>query len=97
MPGHIGHRLKKSDLPARDIIDIYERDLGLAIGHAELQIEAASADKIQGKLLRIEPGAPILHIQRVIYTSEDRPLHFDSVSYRGDAFQYRLRIERARR
>lgn len=97
VPRQIGDRLKKSDLPGRDIIDIYERDLGLAIGHAELMIEATSADKIQGKLLRIQPGAPILHIQRVIYTSDDRPLHFDSVSYRGDAFRYRLRTERALR
>lgn len=29
------------------------------IGHAEVRIGAASADKIQGKLLRIEPGAPL--------------------------------------
>jgi GntR family transcriptional regulator len=97
VPRQVGDRLKKLDLPARDIIDIYESDLGLAIGYAELMIEATSADKTQAKLLRIEPGAPILHIQRVIYTSDDRPLHFDSVSYRGDAFRYRLRTERGRR
>lgn len=97
MPSEIGRRLKKADLPGRDIIDIYERDLGLAIGHAELVIEAAKADKFQGKLLKIEAGAPLLHIQRVIYTPDHRPIHFDSVSYRGDAFRYRLRIERARR
>lgn len=97
VPAEIGHRLKRSDLAGRDIIDIYERDLGLAIGYADVQIDAARADKAQAKLLRIAPGAPVLHIERVIYAADGRPLHYDSVSYRGDAFRYRLRIERAPR
>ena len=39
-------------------------------------------------------GAPLLRIERLTH-ADDRPIDFEFLFYRGDAFQYRLRIERS--
>src|SRR5205085_3816165 len=44
-PPAIGERLAQTDLATRDIFVILENDLGHALTHADLQIEAISADE----------------------------------------------------
>jgi len=90
----IGERLAKEDLATRDIFAIIENDYGIALGEAELHIEAATADAPLARLLGIEEGAPILRIERLTFTAAGAPLDFEYLYYRGDAFQYRLRVER---
>ncbi|MEP6701494.1 MAG: GntR family transcriptional regulator [Betaproteobacteria bacterium] len=93
----IGRSLQSADLAARDLIDIYENDLGLSLGNADLVIEAAGAGASEAKHLQIARGAPVLRIERVIYTTSGQALHFEAMCYRGDAFRYRLRIDRGAR
>lgn len=90
----LGERLAKEDLATRDIFSIIENDYGIALGEAELHIEAATADPSLSKLLAIEEGAPVLRIERLTLTTSGEPLDFEYLYYRGDAFQYRLRVER---
>ena len=90
----VGRSLRAADLPARDLIDIYENDLGFTLGHAELVIDAVAAGAGEARHLKIAPGAPILRIERVIHTASRQPLHFEVMCYRGDAFHYRLSIDR---
>ncbi len=94
VPRAIGERLAKEDLAHRDIFLILENDYGIALGEAHLQIEAMLADESLARLLKIEEGAPVLRIERLTYTTEGQPVDFEYLYYRGDAFQYRLRIER---
>ena len=44
-PLSIGERLVQEDLPTRDIFVILENDFGLHLTHADVQIEAISADE----------------------------------------------------
>jgi GntR family transcriptional regulator len=94
LPRDIGERLAKEDLATRDIFHILENDYGLALGNAELKIEATTADEPLARMLAIEEGAPVLRIERLTRTLDGRPLDFEYLHYRGDAFQYRLRVER---
>lgn len=94
VPKPIGDRLRKASHPTRDFIEIYENDFALAIGHAGVEIDAQTADARVAKALKLKAGAPVLHVQRVIFTRDGEALHFESIRYRGDAFRYRLRIER---
>lgn len=94
VPKSVGERLAKEDLAHRDIFLILENDYGYSLGQAELQIEAMLADDALARLLQVEEGAPILRIERLTFTTDNRPLDFEYLYYRGDAFQYRLRIER---
>jgi GntR family transcriptional regulator len=92
-PLELGERLSQEDLPTRDIFVILENDYGLHLTHAEVQIEAISADEGLARQLRIAEASPLLRIERLTYVGE-RPIDFEYLYYRGDAFQYRLRIER---
>jgi GntR family transcriptional regulator len=94
LPAAIGARLVREDLPHRDIFLILENDYGYALGNATLCIESVLADSEVAAALKIEEGAPILRIERLTFTADETPLDFEFIYYRGDAFQYRLRIER---
>lgn len=90
----IGKRLQKEDLASRDIFLILENDYGYTLDVAQLQIEAILADDTLARHLRVEEGSPILRIERLTYNVDREPIDFEYLYYRGDAFQYRLSVER---
>ncbi|HJE34061.1 MAG TPA: GntR family transcriptional regulator, partial [Pseudomonas aeruginosa] len=83
LPQALGERLEKADLVTRDIFLILENDCGIPLGHADLT-----------RALAVEEGAPIMRIERLTHAADGAPLDFEYLYYRGDAFQYRLRIDR---
>lgn len=93
-PLDIGQRLIQEDLATRDIFVILENDYGLNLTHADLQIEAICADEFLARQLGIAEGAPLLRMERMTHAGET-PVDFEYLYYRGDAFQYRLRIDRS--
>jgi len=92
-PISLGERLVQADLATRDIFVILENDLGKHLTHADVQIEAISADESLARHLRIDEASPLLRIERLTHADE-QPVDFEFLYYRGDAFQYRLRIDR---
>jgi len=94
LPDEIGKRLYKTDLATRDIFLVLENDFGIPLGHADLQIDAMLADDALARALTIEEGAAVLRMERLTHTAEGQPLDFEYLYFRGDAFQYRLQIER---
>lgn len=94
LPHAVGEKLKKADLVTRDIFLILENDCGIPLGHADLAIDAVLADASLTQALGIEEGSPIMRIERLTHAADGIPLDFEYLYYRGDAFQYRLRIDR---
>lgn len=94
LPHSIGLKLEKADLATRDIFLILENDCGIALGHADLAVDAVLADGDLGQALEMEEGGPIMRIERLTHDAGSAPLDFEYLYYRGDAFQYRLRIDR---
>ncbi len=94
VPLHLGHRLAKEDLAARDVFLILENDCGLALGHADLQIGSALADEPLARQLKVEEGSPVLVIERLTHTTAGEPVDYEHLYYRGDAFQYKVRVDR---
>jgi GntR family transcriptional regulator len=94
VPQLIGEQLEKADLITRDIFLILENDCGVALGHADLAIDAVSASGELMEALNLVEGAPIMRIERLTHNAEGVPIDFENLYYRGDAFQYRLRIDR---
>lgn len=92
-PLEIGQKLFGRNL-ATDIFPMLENELNLPLEYAELRIEATTADEAAGQHLNIEVGAPVLKITRLVHTSDGRPIDFEYLSYRGDAYQYHLRVNR---
>lgn len=94
LPTHLGARLAKEDLAVRDVFAILENDYGLALGHAELQIGSTLADEALAAQLRVQEGSPVLFIERTTHTSDGTPIDHEHLYYRGDAFQYKVRVDR---
>lgn len=94
VPPALGDRLRRIDFAGRDLLSVYERDFGLAIGHADLEISAGSATRLQAKHLKVAAGAPVLRLRRIVYSAQGRPLHLEMTCYRSDEFSYRVRVER---
>ena len=94
VPLAIGNRLAKEDLAARDVFVILENDYGIALGHAELQIGSTLADDTLAAQLKVEEGSPVLFIERTTHTADGRPIDYEHLYYRGDAFQYKVRVDR---
>ncbi|MBB1608705.1 MULTISPECIES: GntR family transcriptional regulator [unclassified Pseudomonas] len=94
LPEAVGRRLEKADLVSRDIFLILENDCGLPLGHADLAIDAILADAELAAALELEEGSPVMRIERLTHGADGQPLDYEHLYYRGDAFQYRLRIDR---
>ncbi|WP_395402766.1 GntR family transcriptional regulator [Pseudoduganella sp. UC29_106] len=90
----LGERLRHEDLAVRDIFLILENDFGIALGKADLRIDAILADHALSAALQIDEGMPVLRIERLTHTAGGKPIDFEYLYFRGDAFQYRLQIAR---
>lgn len=94
VPEALGKRLANADLVTRDIFLILENDCGIALGHADVSIEAILADDDIAHALRVEEGSPVLRIERLTHDASGTPIDYEYLYFRGDAFQYRLRVDR---
>lgn len=90
----LGRRLAQADLATRDIFLILENDCGLALGHAELAIDAVPATAEQAATLQVPAGTPLLRIERLTHDRAGRPVDYEFLYFRCDTFQYRLRADR---
>nr|WP_289814765.1 UTRA domain-containing protein [Paraburkholderia caribensis] len=95
--GRLAAESRHADLANRDIFHVIEQDCGVRIGHADLSIRSMPASNAVAAALEVEPGSSLLGIERVVYSRDGAPVLFEALNYRGDAFQYQLRIERSKR
>lgn len=94
VPEAIGKRLANADLVTRDIFLILENDCGVPLGHADVSIDAILADEDIVDALKVEEGSPVLRIERLTHAADGTPIDYEYLYFRGDAFQYRFRIDR---
>ena len=92
-PLEIGRGLQGRDL-TQDIFPMLENEFGIGLGHADLKVEAILANERLAQHLNVDVGSSILRIQRLVFSEAGDPIDFELLSYRGDAFQYQLRVDR---
>lgn len=96
VPEALGKRLANADLATRDIFLILENDCGVLLGHADVSIDAILADDEIVDALHVEEGSPVLRIERTTHDAQGTPIDYEYLYFRGDAFQYHLRVDRAK-
>lgn len=96
LPERLGHQLQRADLVTRDIFLILENDCAVPLGSADLSIDAVQADAVLADALDTTEGAPLLRIERLTHDQDGHPVDFEFLYFRGDTFQYRLRVDRER-
>lgn len=90
----LGERLRGEDLAGRDIFAIFESDYAMALGHADLQLEATLAGDDIAAALTVALGSPILRIERLTHDALGTPIDFEYLHFRGNTFQYHLQLAR---
>ena len=96
LPESIGRKLLRADLATRDIFLILENDCGVALGSADLGISAIPARPPVSRVLDLKRDTPVLRVERLTRDSNDHPIDFEYLYFKGDAFQYRLHVDRKR-
>ena len=64
------------------------RALGLKLVTGDQYMEAALADAEQAELLKIQKGAPVMHIERHVANENGQPVEATYSTYRGDQYRF---------
>ncbi|MEP7330121.1 MAG: GntR family transcriptional regulator [Betaproteobacteria bacterium] len=67
---------------------------GVSTATAEQRLSAIVAGVEVGKLLKIEVGAPLISMTRLVRNDQDRPVEFIEALYRPDKYEYRVNLSR---
>jgi GntR family transcriptional regulator len=94
LPLEIGSHLTKENLQAGPLVRILEEDLKIQITGAHETIQATSADTDVSEALDIPFLAPVMHVQRVLFTLDDQPLQIIDSYYRADKYHYSVNLVR---
>jgi GntR family transcriptional regulator len=93
-PIDVGRRLVALDLAHADIFALIENQLGIELGFADLTLEVVPADAITANHLQVAKGDPLLRIRRLTVDDTRRPIDFEYLYGRPDAFQFSVRVPR---
>lgn len=93
-PPALGERLARQDLSVRDLIDVLEHDLAQPVERADLEIRAAPMPAREAAWLGVAEDAPAMQVLRVLYAPQNQPIQTETVTYRAEAFSYRLSLRR---
>lgn len=97
LPHDIGARYTAEDLGRSPLLQLLDTapDTHLAWGREKITADGADPEVAAG--LGIEPGAPILLVERVVYTKDDRPVELVQQYYHSDRFRFRVHLHRPTR
>ncbi|MFF0200523.1 GntR family transcriptional regulator [Streptomyces sp. NPDC005017] len=84
LPLDIGGDLIGADLENTDVFRLLEQITGRPLGHAEMTLEAVSADAHSAAVLQAPHGAALLMLERLTHLSDGRPVDLEFIRFRGD-------------
>jgi GntR family transcriptional regulator len=68
---------------------LFEREFGVRMIRAEEKIRAVAASHEEAALLAVSPGAPLLSVERLAFTYDDKPVEFRRGLYDTTSHHYR--------
>jgi GntR family transcriptional regulator len=86
--------LARSRLERGSLFSELEREYGVVLAHADEEIDATTADAKAAHLLAVAPGAPLLRIRQLIFSSGGKATLYVLGLYRSD--RHTLHIRRFR-
>jgi GntR family transcriptional regulator len=92
-PPKIGRALMGQDL-TRDISGLLENELGMAFGTSDFRVKAHLPDLESQVLLAVLPREAVLRVERLNFDANDRPIHLECLTYRGDLYQCQFRTKK---
>jgi GntR family transcriptional regulator len=93
VPASISANFSHQDLQNRTLLELLE-EAGAAAHEAEQWISACAAEPHIAAMLRLNVGAPLLKIERIVRDKRGRPVQLVNALYRPDRFEYHIRAQR---
>ncbi|WP_123625711.1 GntR family transcriptional regulator [Streptomyces sp. SAI-097] len=84
LPLDIGTALLGADLENTDVFRLLESVTGRPLGHAEITLEAVTADAHSAAVLEAPRGTAVLMLERLTHLADGRPVDLEFVRFRGD-------------
>ncbi len=94
LPLEIGTHLNKHNLHSSPLVRILEEELKIQISDAHETITASAADTEVAQSLDLPFLSPVMHVRRVLFTVEEKPLQVVDSYYRADKFHYSVHLVR---
>ena len=79
---------------AGSLYRILQEKFGIIPTEADETLEVTLATPEEATLLQIESGAPLLLNERLLFSQNRTPVEFVKILYRGDRYQYYVRLSR---
>ncbi len=76
--------LEREDLESQSLYGLLESRYCLPLARATQTIEASAATEFEANLFGVADGAPVLVVEGVAYTADDRPIESFRAVYRAD-------------
>ena len=86
IPVNLAPGLDAVPLSDRSLYQVLADEFGVILDRGEQTIEAGLVDAADGALLKLQPGSPVLLLQRRSFAG-GRPVEFTVSTYRGDRYQ----------
>jgi len=93
LPQKIGQQLSRSDWKG-SVTQVLQEKLHIPLVEARQTIRASLADTEDARLLDIRVGAPLLSVDRIVYTDNGTPVDRVRTHYRSDIFSFAVHLRR---
>jgi GntR family transcriptional regulator len=93
LPYEIGRRLTRSNWKG-SVSRVLQEKLGIPLLEARQSIRASLANAELARLLSIRIGAPLLSVDRVVMTTNGRPVDHVRTHYRSDIFCFNVHLRK---
>ena len=94
LPIDLGQKVVENDLETYPIFALLEGKYDTPLLEADYRLEAIAASRFVADALGIEVNAPVMLIERVSYSLDNRPVDFEKLFYRGDKLRLETRLRR---
>lgn len=94
VPVKIGQKYTDETLRTNSLLQLLDSDPDTHLAEGIQEISASAADAETARRLEIEPGTPVLVVERVVYSERGEPLEFAIVNYRRDQMAFDVHLDR---
>ena len=92
VPEEIGQTFSRVDLEARSLTQLL-RQAGVTAVRAHQRVFATAADTVMAPLLGVDPGSPLLGIERRVEEGNGRVVEFLRVFYHPERYEFEITME----
>ena len=82
---------EKSEIP-NTLYDVFQKDYGVTVGHTDENLTVGAATASVATQLQIAPATPLLKIDRLTYSIDDRPIEWRVSFCHLDGIHYAVRL-----